>query len=118
MRRVRVGEREVDIHGSPMTPLYYKREFRQSLSGDLLTMQTALATGRTWDFDDVNLLQMLWALEKTAKNGQLTDFETWMSELDWLDVSELTTPVTEEVMNATFRDPPKVETKKKTEPKR
>lgn len=115
MKRIKLGDREIDIQGSPLTPLYYKREFKQSFSGDLLEMQ--LLTGDVTQFDDVNLLQMIWAMEKTARGGNLVDFLTWLSEFEWIDLAGIATKVTGEAMNATFREAPEAEEKPKPKPK-
>lgn len=101
MRKITLGGREITIVGSPMTPFFYKKEFRQSLSGDVMAM-----AGVDNDYsliDDVNLLQMIWAMEKTAKMGQLITFEQWLSEFESLDLFEVMADVINEAMESTFR---------------
>lgn len=102
MKTIKLGDREITIVGSPMTPYFYKKEFGQSFSSDLLKMQ-ALAYDNT-ALDDINLLQMIWAMEKTAKMGKgMKDFENWLAEFEFINLSEVITDVIEEAMNATFR---------------
>lgn len=117
MKRIKLGDREVDIQASPMTLVYYKREFAQSFSGDLLDIQNIYLTGDLKTFDDVNLLQMIWAMEKTAKGGKLVDFETWLGQFEWFNLSDVMLDVTEVAKDATFRSPPE-EPKEKPKPKK
>ena len=91
-----------------MTPFFYKRAFKQSLSGDLMEME-GFEEDKT-KFDDINILQMIWAMEYTHRMGQgMKDFEGWLAEFEYLDLSEVIGDVFEEVMNATFhsKDTPK-----------
>lgn len=102
MKTIKLGNREITIVGSPMTPYFYKKEFNQSFSGDLLKMQELQFDQSS--LDDINLLQMVWAMEKTAKMGKdMKDFENWLAEFEFIDLSEVITDVIEEAMNATFR---------------
>lgn len=117
MKRIKLGNREINIQASPMTLVYYKREFGQSFSGDLLEIQKIFLTGDQKTFDDVNLLQMIWAMEKTAKGGKQIDFETWLGQFEWLNLSDVLLEVTEVAMDATFRSPPE-EPKEKPKPKK
>lgn len=87
-----------------MAPFFYKQAFRQSFSGDLMAMQ-----GIDKDqskFDDINLLQMIWAMEKTTDKN-IKPFENWLADFEYLNLTEVLTDVTEEAMNATFCDRPK-----------
>ncbi len=115
MRRIKLGNREIDIQGSPMTPLYYKREFGQSLGADVLQMRFMQESLES--FDDVNLLQMVWAMEKTAKGGRLIDFETWLGQFEYLNLLDVIAEVTEEAWDATFRDAEEKPEEPKEKPK-
>lgn len=117
MKRIKLGDREVNIQASPMTLVFYKREFGQSFSGDLLEFQTIFVTGDQKKFDDVNLLQMIWAMEKTAKGGKQIDFETWLGQFEYLNLTDVYGDVTEVAMDATFREAPKEEETTKPKPK-
>lgn len=109
MKRIKLGNREINIQASPMTLVYYKREFGQSFSGDLLEFQTIFVTGDQKKFDDVNLLQMIWAMEKTARGGKQIDFDTWLGQFEYLNLTEVYAEVTEVAMDATFREAPEEE---------
>lgn len=103
MTVIELGGREIKLTGSPMTPYFYKKEFGQSFSGDLAAM-SAMETDLT-KFDDVALLQMIWAMEKTTKMGKDMDpFVKWLSELEYVNLGEVLGEVVEEAMNATFRE--------------
>ncbi len=102
MKQITLGNREITLVGSPMTPFYYKRAFKQSLTGDFLAMQ-----GMEKDqskFDDINILQMIWALENTYKMGKLKNFEDWLLDFEYFDLSQAMLEISEEIMNATFRE--------------
>lgn len=103
MRIINLGGREIKITGSPMTPFYYKKAFKQSFSGDLAAL--AEMGEDLSRFDDINMLQMIWAMELTSKQGRdMEPFEKWLSHFDYLDLEESMEGVVEEAMNATFRD--------------
>lgn len=86
-----------------MTPFYYKKAFKQSLSGDLTAM--AELENDLSKFDDINILQMIWAMEATAKMGRDMDpFENWLSSFEYLDLEKVIKDVVEEAMDATFRN--------------
>lgn len=101
MRIIELGGREVRIKGSPMTPYFYKKAFGQSLSGDLMAME-GVEEDRS-KFDDVNILQMIWAMEKTVDRN-IKPFEKWLEDFEYLNLDDVLADVVEEAMNATFRD--------------
>ena len=102
MKTIKLGNREITIVGSPMTPYFYKKEFGQSFSGDLLKMQELQFDQSS--LDDINLLQMIWAMEKTYKMGKdMKDFENWLMEFEYFDISDVIADVVAEATNATFR---------------
>ncbi len=106
MRTINVGGTEIKINGTPLTPLYYKREFGQSFSGDLMSLRKAADDVSM--FDDINLLQMIWAMQKTA--GETVDkFESWLGTFEFLDLSNVMQDVVEEGARATFRQEPRGE---------
>lgn len=115
MRTIKLGGREIQITGSPLTPLYYKREFGTPLSGDLIKVQ--VESGDVTKFDDITILQMIWAMEKTTEDGKLDDFETWLSKIEWMDLSEVYKETLLEAQDATFREDPAKESEPKPEPK-
>lgn len=102
MKTIQLGNKEITMVGSPMTPFFYKKIFNQSLSGDLIALQ-GMETDPS-KFDDVNILQMIYAMEYTHKMGKdIKDFEGWLAEFEYFDISSVTTEVAEEARNATFR---------------
>lgn len=104
MKTITLGGREITLVGSPLTPYFYKKAFGQSFSGDFLAMQEVELDQSK--FDDVNLLQMVWAMEYTAKMGKgMKDFESWLADFEYLDLSHTMTEIAEEAMSATFRSP-------------
>lgn len=103
MRTIELGGRKINIMGSPMTPFYYKQAFKQSFSGDLISLNKMKEDPA--EFDDINLLQMIWAMEKTI-NKNIKPFAEWLEEFEFLNLSDIMADATEEAMNATFRDKP------------
>lgn len=101
MKTINLGGREITIKGSPLTLLFYKQEFGQSFSGDLAAMQEI--ENDISKLDDVNLLQMIWAMEKTA-NGKIKPFYKWLEEFESLNIHEVIQDVFEVAVDATFRD--------------
>lgn len=103
MKTISFGNREITIVGSPMTPFFYKKAFNQSFTGDLAAMD-----GIEKDYsklDDINILQIIWAMECTAKMGKdIKDFEGWLADFDWIDITESLDEIFDEAMNATFRE--------------
>jgi hypothetical protein len=105
MKTMKIGNREMNIEGSALTPFFYKKEFKQSMSGDLVKMQDI--GDDLSKLDDVNILQMAWALEKTAlvdTGKSIKGFESWLKDLGKVDITEFASEVMEEVMDATFHD--------------
>lgn len=102
MKTIKLGNKEITIVGSPMTPYFYKKSFNQSFSGDLMNLQGFEEDNSK--FDDVNILQMIWAMECTHKMGKdIKDFEGWLAEFEYFDLTEVISDVVDEAMNATFR---------------
>ena len=104
MKIIELGGREIKIMGSPMTPYFYKKEFGQSFSGDLMAMQEMNKDQSK--FDDINLLQMIWAMERTA-NKDIKPFVNWLADFEYLNLDDVLGDVVEEATDATFRDKPK-----------
>lgn len=100
MRIIKLADKEVKIMGTPMTAYLYKKEFAQTLSGDLIAMRN-LEDDPNY-FDDVNILQMIWAMAKTCDKN-IKPFINWLEELDGIDISEIVNDVMEEATNACFR---------------
>lgn len=99
MREIKLGNRKIIIHGSPITPYHYKKAFNQSFSGDLAAM--SLMGNDYSKLDDINLLQMIWAMEKTHSNT-IKQFEAWLMDFENMDITAVIVDAVEEGMDATF----------------
>lgn len=100
MRIIKLDDKELKIMGTPMTAYWYKKEFAQTLSGDLISMRN-LEEDPSY-FDDVNILQMIWAMAKTCDKN-IKPFINWLEDLDGIDITEIVNDVMEEATNACFR---------------
>lgn len=100
MRIVKFGEKEVKIMGTPMTAYHYKQAFGQSFSGDFISLQNIETDNSA--FDDINMLQMVWAMAKTC-DKDIKPFVNWLADLESLNLGDILDDITEEAMNATFR---------------
>ena len=87
MRKINIGGKEYKVVASPMTLYFYKKEFKRDLLGDLFGLLEIREIMHP-AFDGVGVLQMAWAMIKTAKGGQLIAFEQWMNELDYVDFND------------------------------
>lgn len=99
MRIINLGGRDITIKATPLTPFYYKKAFNQSFSGDLIKLSNM--GNDPSQFDDINLLQMVWAMEKTVI-GQIKPFENWLSDFEHLNVTDVISDVVEVAIDATF----------------
>ncbi len=91
MRKVDIGGKELAIHGSPLSLLYYQQEFSGDLMADLVVMQEKmeqLSDGDYSQLDSLQLLKFLWVLNKTAERDQaFPNFEKWLDDLEVIDFS-------------------------------
>lgn len=104
MRKVNIGGKEYKVVASPITLYFYKKEFKRDLLGDLMGLFEMKED--TSKFDGIGILQMAWAMIKTAKGGQLIAFEQWMNELEFVDFNDesLMLDITEEAQQEFFRE--------------
>lgn len=104
MRKINIGGKEYKVVASPMTLYFYKKEFKRDLLGDLFGLLEMRNNASA--FDGVGVLQMAWAMIKTAKGGQLLGFEQWMNELEYVDFNDesLIADVMEEAQQEFFRE--------------
>lgn len=86
MRRGTFWGREVEMQGSPLTYLYYKREFGGDLGTDLVAVYSKGAS------DVETMLRFCWAMCKTHDTSTST-YEEWLSEFDPDEFSALEPPV-------------------------
>lgn len=111
MRELLIGEKEIRVRATAPALFYYKREFKSDLISDLIKVFSgtfsfisavtgkkvseiteedleALKNGEmeidaldSFEFDNVLLLQIVWAMAKTEQRGQnFPSFEKWLDE--------------------------------------
>lgn len=86
MVRGTIWGREVEMQGSPLTYLWYKREFGGDLGQDLAD---TYAKGKA---DSETMLRFAWAMAKTH-DPSISGYEGWLSEFDPEEFSVLQPPV-------------------------
>lgn len=97
MREVTIGGETLTIVASPITLFVYKREFGTDLIGDL--REALQSNGST-------LLQMTWAMAKTAATGKLfPSFADWIEKLEYVDFDDVDMyeAIAEEMTRGFFR---------------
>lgn len=113
MREIQIGEKMIRVRATPLALLFYKQEFKADLLGDLVKM-TDIENDIS-KLDTVAILQLIWAMSKADALGkQFPSFETWLAELDGIDLSDQTffAAVLEEAKNGFFRNGKQTQTKK------
>jgi len=103
MREIKIGNKDYKVVASPITLFFYKKEFKTDLLGDLMSFQKL--ENDVSAFDSVIVLQMAWAMIKTASAGQIVNFEQWLNSLEYVSFedSEMMTNVIEEATDGFFR---------------
>lgn len=104
MKTIKLGNREINIEGSALTPYFHKKEFKESMSSHLVNLYL-VATGDKRNLDEMAVLQLAWAMEKTANvgtNNTIKGFESWLGELGKIDVYSVFDDVLEVAMDAIF----------------
>ena len=86
MIRCTIWGREVEMQGSPLTYLHYKREFGGDLGADLVAAYTKGSA------DAETMLRFAWAMAKTADTST-SPYEDWLAEFDPDGFSALQSPV-------------------------
>lgn len=123
MKELLFGDKTVRVRASNLTLLFYKQEFERDVVGDFSSMLIglagglqALSGGEKFDFssldlgklDSVVLLQIIWAMAKSAEyNGsnKFPNFYQWIKEEDDLNIfnKEVLLAVAEEGARGFFR---------------
>src|SRR5690554_6682134 len=69
MRKVKLGEKELELRASPLALLFYRQAFGKDLIADLVSLQSlqGLAKGDFSGLDTVLLLQIAYAMHRAAK---------------------------------------------------
>lgn len=103
MRSVNIGGNDYKVVASPITLFFYKKEFGKDLMGDFMGFQSLANDVKT--FDGSALLQIAWAMIKTANSGKFVAFEQWLNELEYVDFedSEMMLNIIEEATSGFFR---------------
>ena len=104
MRAVNIGGIDYKVVASPITLYFYKKEFKRALLGDLMSLQ-GLEEDPT-AFDDMLILQLAWAMIKTAKMGrEFPSFEQWLASLEYINFedTEMIYAIVEEAREGFFR---------------
>lgn len=86
MRQVTIGGEVYTITASPLTLHFYKKEFGTDILGDLMIFD-GLEDDPS-NFSAIALLQMAWAMHKTAKMGQVVGFEQWIADIETVDFED------------------------------
>lgn len=86
MVRGTIWGREIEMQGSPLTYLHYRREFGGDLGADLVA---AYSKGSA---DAETMLRFAWAMAKTH-DPSTSPYEGWLSEFDPEEFSALQSPV-------------------------
>jgi len=123
MRKVRLGNKDLELRASPLALLFYRQAFGKDLIADLVSLQSlqGLAKGDFSGLDTLLLLQIAYAMNRAAKPGtNFPDFEQWLGELEYIDFGDTDwiMGVAEEAMEGFFRSagsatPPATKSKKK-----
>lgn len=109
MREVKIGEETVRVRATPVALLFYKQEFNTSLVGDLTVLSDIKGTDGKLDmtrFNELILLQIVWAMAKADKFGQsFPSFTAWLNSFEHIDITdpEFAQPALEEAAQGFFR---------------
>lgn len=104
MREIKIGGKEIRVKASPLTLLFYKQEFKSDMIGDILKLHGV--QNNPEKLDSLMLLQVIWAMNKTAEFGKdFPSFPRWLEALDSFDISDtdMLKAVFEEATEGFFR---------------
>ncbi len=103
MREIVINEKKQRVVASPLTLFIYKKEFKKDIMGDLLSFQNLESNAE--NYDGMIVLQVLWAILKTAEPFSVPCFEKWVSELEhfFFDDTELIGEILGEAFEGFFR---------------
>ncbi len=88
MREIKIGNKEIRVRATPLTLLFYKKEFKKDMLADMIKL-SEVAEDPT-QFDGLLLMQITWAMAKTNKFGKdFPSFEKWLSELEYADFGDV-----------------------------
>lgn len=83
MQRATIWGRDVEMQGSPLTLLHYRREFGGDLMADMLANSAEGSLSLEW------LMRVCWAMCATADRGT-SPYEKWLGEFpeEGIDLAE------------------------------
>ncbi|MDN8590928.1 hypothetical protein Q0V21_19400 [Paenibacillus sp. 11B] len=93
MRELTIGNQTVRVRATALALLFYKKEFKTDLLGDMMKMVGGDSDGGEVDPTNIDMLsnlQMVWAMAKADSYGkEFPSFEPWLASLgDDLDLSD------------------------------
>jgi len=122
MRKVKLGNKELELRASPLALLFYRQTFGKDLIADLVGLQSlqGLVEGDLSGLDSVLLLQIAYVMNRAARlEERFPNFEQWLSELENVDFGDAAwlLAVTDEAVDGFFRSA-RAEPHPATQPKR
>ena len=107
MREIKIGEKIYGVRATTLALLFYKQEFNRSLLKDYVKASVeAKDNGEL--FDEVILLQIMWAMHKADKLPErVSGFESWLESIGDINFGnpELYKNVIQEAVEGFFQKP-------------
>jgi hypothetical protein len=107
MREIKIGEKIYGVRATTLALLFYKQEFKHSLLTDYVkASQEAQDNGGI--FDEVILLQLLWAMHKAdGLPEKVSGFDSWIETLGNINFGDpaLYKNIIEEAADGFFQKP-------------
>lgn len=105
MREIKIGQKTQRVRATPLALLFYKKEFKRDLLGDLTKLSEA--KDDLSKLDSIAMLQLIWAMAKAdAGVGEpFPEFENWITTLEAVDFAdpEFMVKALEEAQEGFFR---------------
>ena len=108
MRKIVLGNKEIELRANPLALLFYKQAFDRDLIADILKLQSlqSLQDGDFSSLDTVSLFQIAYAMNKAAKPADVfPKFEEWLAQFETIgfDDPQWIIDVVEEAADGFFR---------------
>lgn len=88
MREIKIGETTYGVRATTLALLFYKQEFKTSLLTDYVQASQARDSNGGM-FDEVILMQIMWAMHKADKLPEKTPgFMAWLEELGKINFAD------------------------------
>ncbi|WP_411736096.1 hypothetical protein [Paenibacillus sp. M2] len=93
MRELKIGNQTVRVRATALALLFYKKEFKTDLLGDMMKMVGGDVDGGEIDPTNIDMLfnlQLVWAMAKADAYGkEFPSFEPWLASFgDDVDLSD------------------------------